>query len=206
MNLASLQLLDIWSALGGAPLRGKRGKAFWRGGDGYSIALDTAKSIWFDHRDARGGGVLALIETALGCDRRAALHWLEGEGFIETRTLTHEQRREHARRRDTAGTVALDIARWRDALTVELNARKLAAVEAEDDGALAHVASLCNVLENGAPEVIVRQFIRHQANAPADWARLIAAGQDREREARRIAAEVVFLLARAAVEDSRDAA
>lgn len=193
MNLATLHLPDVWSALGGGPLRGRRGKAFWRGGDGYSVALDAAKGTWYDFVAGAGGGVLDLVETALGYDRRAALRWLEAEGFIEPRTLTYEQRREHARRRGTASTVALDIARWRDAFTVELNARKRAAVEAEDDGALARAASLCNLLENGSPEAIVREFIRHRASNPVDAARLIGVGFNREQEAQRITAEVVLL-------------
>jgi hypothetical protein len=207
VKLALLRLnLDVWRALGGGPLRGKRGKAFWRGGDGYSIALDTAKGTWYDHRDGRGGGVLALIETALGCSRAHALRWLEGEGFIEPRTLTLEQRREHAQRRATSGTVALDIAHWRYAFTAELNASKLAAAKADCDEALGRAASLCNVLENGSPQDIVREFIRHRANNPADVARLIAAGMKREQEARRITAEVVLLLARVAEwEDFRNA-
>ena len=77
MKLASVPLLPVWHALGGGPLRGKRGNAFWRGGDGFSVTLDLSKGTWYDHRDGRGGGVLALVETALECDRRAALQWLE---------------------------------------------------------------------------------------------------------------------------------
>lgn len=204
MTLATIPILDAWYALGGGSLRGKRGQAFWRDGDGYSVAVNAAKGTWYDHRDGCGGGVLALVETALGCDRRAALQWLEAEGFIEPRTLTHEQRLEHAQRRGTASTVALDIAHWRSALTSELNARKLAAAQADDDEALGGAARLCNVLENGSAEKIVQEFIRHRANDPAGVARLLATGRARDLEAQRITAEVVLLLA--AVEGSRDAA
>jgi hypothetical protein len=203
MKLAYIPLLKVWSALGGGELRGKRGKAFWRRGDGYSIALDAAKGTWFDHRDARGGGVLALVETALGCDRRTALQWLQGQGFIDPRTLTREQHREYARRRGTAGRVALDIARWREGFTVELNARKLAAAQAGDNEALALAASHCNVLENGSPEAIVREFIRHRAGNPADSARFVAMGERRDHEARRITAEAVLQLVRAAELEDR---
>ncbi len=77
MRLDSIPIAEAWLALGGESLRGKRGKAFWRDGDGYNIALDTTKGTWFDHRDGRGGGVLGLVETALGCPRSAALQWLE---------------------------------------------------------------------------------------------------------------------------------
>lgn len=76
-TLASVRIAEVWHALGGGPLRGKRGKAFWRGGDGHNVALDPAKGTWHDFRDGHGGGVLTLVETALGCNRKSALRWLE---------------------------------------------------------------------------------------------------------------------------------
>jgi hypothetical protein len=68
---------QVWAALGGCQLRRGRGQAFWRGGDGYSVSLDLKRGLWFDHVDAHGGDVFALVRTALGCDFRAALRWLE---------------------------------------------------------------------------------------------------------------------------------
>ena len=54
-NIAEIKrradIRDVWSALGGPELRGNRGQAFWRGGDGYSVALDFEKGLWHDHRD-----------------------------------------------------------------------------------------------------------------------------------------------------------
>ena len=187
-------------------MRGKRGKAFWRNGDAYSIALEPTKGTWYDHRDGRGGGALALVEIALGCNRRSALQWLEGKGFIEPRMLTHGQRCDRVRRSTTAGTMASDIAYWRSAFIMELGVRKVAAAEAGCDAAFARAASLCNVLENGRPEKIVREFIRHRKNTPWEVARLIAAGRERDLESQRITGEVVLLLARAATGDSHDAA
>ena len=103
MRLAELEILDIWSALGGGALRGNRGKAFWRDGDGYSIALEPAKVTWFDFRDARGGGVLALVETALGCDRRSALQWLETNcGLDSSQPRAIAERRNYRRELDDA--------------------------------------------------------------------------------------------------------
>jgi hypothetical protein len=64
-------------------LRGKRGRAFWRNGDGWNVSLDLERGTWYDHRDARGGGSLALVETALGCDRRSALQWLAANCGLE---------------------------------------------------------------------------------------------------------------------------
>ncbi len=85
MTLAALPILDVWAALGGGKLRGNRGRAFWRGGDGWNIALDAEKNAWFDHRDVRGGGVLDLVQLVLGCDRAAVLRWLEQNCGLDSR-------------------------------------------------------------------------------------------------------------------------
>ena len=106
VKLDLLDILEVWSALGGGPLRGKRGQAFWRDGDGYSIALEPAKGSWYDHRDARGGGVLALVETALGCDRQAALGWLEANCGLDDLKLTPAERRNRAELNQKANLLA----------------------------------------------------------------------------------------------------
>lgn len=99
MNLASIRFFDVWSALGGGPLRAKRGKAFWRNGDGYNVAVDVAKGTWRDYRDGTGGGVLALVETVLRCSRSDALRWLEKNlGLDSRRSFSHQERTEHAKR------------------------------------------------------------------------------------------------------------
>ena len=67
---------EVWAALGGGELRHGRGQAFWRGGDGYNVALDAGKGVWFDHRDNVGGDVVALVQTVRGCDFREACAWL----------------------------------------------------------------------------------------------------------------------------------
>ncbi len=66
MRIAALPILTTWHALGGGPLHGKRGKAFWRDGDGFSIAVNIARGTWFDHRDGRGGagGATLTFEKA----------------------------------------------------------------------------------------------------------------------------------------------
>ena len=103
MTLASICITDVWRALGGGPLRGKRGQAFWRDGDGYSVSLESAKNNWYDHRDGRGGGVLALVEIALGCDRRSALQWLEANcGLDPLQSLTVADRRDYRQEHDDA--------------------------------------------------------------------------------------------------------
>lgn len=73
--LERLQISEIFNALGGE-VRGRRGRAFWRRGDGWNISLDDDKGAWFDHRDGIGGGVVDLIVKVRGCSRGEALHWL----------------------------------------------------------------------------------------------------------------------------------
>ena len=126
--LSSVRMGEVWDRLGGGELRTGRGRAFWRGGDGLNVALDLERRRWFDHAGGVGGGVLALVQMALGSDRRAALAWLHDEGFLEARNYSVEERRAYSRRRAHTSVVAHDIEYWRAALAEELNARKLEAV------------------------------------------------------------------------------
>lgn len=112
MTLSDIGILAVWHALGGGALRGRRGAAFWRGGDGYSVSLNPERGTWYDFRDGRGGGVLSLVEAVLSCDRAAALAWLETHcGLDPRKPLLPEQRRAHARANATAPALAQ---RWAD--------------------------------------------------------------------------------------------
>ena len=79
LTLLKQQRADIrsaWAALGGGRLRGNRGQAFWRNGDGFSVSLDARRDLWHDHRDGVGGDVISLVQVARNCDFRAAAEWL----------------------------------------------------------------------------------------------------------------------------------
>lgn len=43
MNLTELDILDVWNAAGDGQLRGRRGQAFWRNGNGWNISLDRER-------------------------------------------------------------------------------------------------------------------------------------------------------------------
>jgi hypothetical protein len=79
-NIAELKrrasIVEIWLGLGGAPLIGRRGVAWWRGGGGLSVAVDPDKGVWFDHAAGVGGDALQLIRTVRGCSFQSALAWL----------------------------------------------------------------------------------------------------------------------------------
>jgi hypothetical protein len=77
---------DVWSALGGGKLRGNRGRAFWRNGTGFNVALYPQTDTWHDFVTGDGGDVVALVETVQQCDFKAALRWLAdftGMGITE---------------------------------------------------------------------------------------------------------------------------
>jgi hypothetical protein len=193
--IAGLSLTDVWVRLGGGELRQMRGRAFWRGGDGWNVALDPENRRWFDHARGNGGGVLALVQTALNCDRRSALAWLEGEGLIESKRLTNEERREHAQKRGVVARAARQLEHWRVALDAELTALKVSATERGDFEELERTARYCHVIENGSPETLVREFILQRRIDRRDVARLVKAGREMEEEARWLAAVVVSQMA-----------
>jgi hypothetical protein len=153
MKLAEIGILDVWNAAGGGPLRGRRGRAFWRDGDGFSVALDPAKDTWFDFRDGRGGGALALVETAVGCDRRTALQWLEANcGLDSARSRFPEGRRVWTHSRSRAEQTAEHVIHWHTALLRTLEKAKLTSFQHylghTDDQAERHWADACQRLFN----------------------------------------------------------
>ena len=44
--LSRVTLPQVWAALGGGEIRHQRGKAFWRGGDGWNVSLDFGRGLW----------------------------------------------------------------------------------------------------------------------------------------------------------------
>jgi hypothetical protein len=126
-----LDILEVWTAAGGAPLKGTRGRAFWRDGDGYNVAIDRAKGVWYDQRDHVGGGIVKLVQTARDCDRETARAWL-GELFGVTtgNSYTPEERRAYIRRMEVARKLAAVIETRRQA---ELDRVRLQEREALDE-------------------------------------------------------------------------
>ena len=104
----SVKISAVYQALGGE-IRNNRGKAFWRQGDGYSLALTDDKGAWYDHARAEGGGVLDLIELALSCSRREAVSWLKSFAGIELDEPTSAE----LRRRAAALKEAQEFLSWR---------------------------------------------------------------------------------------------
>jgi hypothetical protein len=148
-DLGELDIVSVWSMLGGGPLHGKRGQAFWRKGDGYNIALDPAKGAWFDHRDGRGGGILALVETALGGSRSSALQWLKENCGLDARPSFSQERRanhvKHIVRRSKAESWG--ITAW------TLGEKLLDELEADDPDRVDYTR-LLDIIRTGGPKLI----------------------------------------------------
>jgi len=109
-------ITDVWRALGGGELRLGRGRAWWRDGDSYSVSLNQDKNVFFDFVAGKGGGILDLVRTVNGCDRRDALRWLaddRGVSLDNDRPLTREEKRRYVQRRSHVESKARNLTKWR---------------------------------------------------------------------------------------------
>ena len=191
LDLADLRILDVWEALGGGRIRGRRGQAFWRGGDGYSVALDAVRNCWFDHRDSRGGGVLALVETALSCDRRAALRWL-----IEHCGLLKRGEQHQAPAGEDSGLSALadQLSDFERGLRFTCERRlRLAAKDEIDPAKVSDWHRFSHRLSSATPDAIGRLWISMN---PEIRYLLVQVGRAERKYAESITAEIVAMLAK----------
>jgi len=119
--LERVTVSELVAALGGGPLRRHRCRAWYRDGRSpTSLAIDDLRGCWYDHGVKRGGGKLYLIQVALGCDRRAACHWLASQQGVELGRSPRRSARCVAARRKSAEMRAADLTRWRTARLDEL--------------------------------------------------------------------------------------
>lgn len=98
---------EVWAALGGGKLRRLRGQAFWRGGEGYSVALYPDRGAWHDFATGDGGDVIALVEAVRECGFLDAAEWLAAHTGVR---LSEWIRRDHDSNLD--GETDLRWARW----------------------------------------------------------------------------------------------
>jgi hypothetical protein len=73
---ARAKITEVWLALGGGELRRGRGRAWWRQGDGFNVALYPQTDTWRDYVANVGGDVFALVRVVRGCCFVEALAWL----------------------------------------------------------------------------------------------------------------------------------
>lgn len=195
MKLASIPILQVWYALGGGELRGNRGQAFWRCGDGYSVSLKAERGTWYDFRDGRGGGVLALVQTVLHCDRPVALAWLETNCGLDGRVaLSPEQRRDYARAMEVVPALAERLTDFARGLEI-ISDQRLALAQAlgMDPEGIPHWHSQAYLLKRASAADITRLW----TVSPDHRDGVEKVGRSDREHAERLAALVVAMLAKA---------
>ncbi len=183
--LAGVRITDAWVALGGGPLRHRRGTAFWRHGDGFNVSLSDQKGCWHDFVTGEGGGVLDLVQKVRDCDRKGALRWLADFAGVplDSKPLTAAQKRDYARARRGAKPLARAALWWWQAWLSELEDRKRECFHAAsvDTEKLAATASLLYRLQNLSPDAIVQHYLHARAADPHGTRQLVRIGETWER-------------------------
>lgn len=121
--LSRVTLPQVWAALGGGEIRHQRGKAFWRGGDGWNVSLDFGRGLWHDHARGAGGGIIELVTLSLSRDKAGAIKWLAELAGVALAEWTSDERAEYARlaaRRRVAEAEARELVAWKDELLREI--------------------------------------------------------------------------------------
>ena len=193
-------IVEVWFRLGGGELRSGRGRAFYRNGEDYNVSVDSGKDVFRDFVSGASGGVLTLVETALQCDRRGALAWLEAEGFIEARKpWSASEKLAFTIRREAAREAGKEVESWREGQITELESRS-SQLFAETLTTKDRLSAACASrdlywLNSLDPASTVRMFVAARSANPEQVARLVQCGRERMEESRRLAAACVNVLA-----------
>src|SRR5580658_1977601 len=91
----------------------RRGVATWREGRNFSVSFDDAKNVWHDFVTGEGGGVIALVQLIVGCDRKAALRWLAGFAGVPLGEQTDSERRNWSQRMRAVEPKARKLVAWK---------------------------------------------------------------------------------------------
>jgi hypothetical protein len=161
---------DVWTALGGGKLRGNRGQAFWRKGDGFSISLDVERGLWHDHRDGVGGDVVTLVRTVQQCGFLEAAEWLAAHTGV--RVSKWIERQNDA---DTDWRSDLEAATWWSMAAIILADDALAAAELGDPARYDLTALLARLRLGDA--VLVDEYRNWRKRHPQLTAAMTRAGQ-----------------------------
>ena len=124
--LGAVNILDVWRALGGGEIRGGRGRAFWRDGNGFNVAINSERGVWHDFVPNEGGGVLKLIQIVRNCSKAEAYQFLADLTGVALVPNSPAQRRCYAAARQDAAALARLAGRWLQARRAELEEKKRA--------------------------------------------------------------------------------
>lgn len=200
-----VRISDLWSALGGGPLRHGRGQAFWRDGDGYNVSLNDAKGVWHDFASGDGGGVLDLVQHVRGGNRADALQFVADLAGIslDSKTLSEPEKRIYAKHRKQAAGLAQQCAWWVRAYCQALERTKSEAYGRGDWDSLAWSARELYQMQQAVPSALMARFLNAMRDNPENTASLVEAGWEDERHAYAVTALIVAMLVTAAA--ARDA-
>lgn len=201
MNAASTDVLsrvkisEIYQALGGPRPRGRRGPAFWRGGDGLNVSMDDKRGVWHDFKTDEGGGVLALVQRVRGGNRADALRCvaeLAGVPLDNTPVSAEDRARWALKRRDLE--ITLPTARYWQRAAVCMAEELLASIKVAlfdatvpqpAIGEVGDVESLLSALRRADGVALVSEFRWWLERYPGMTAALVRQARHRERVARR---------------------
>jgi hypothetical protein len=199
--LSEVRISEVWGALGGAPLRRGRGKAFWRDGDGYNIWLSDVKNGWKDYVTGDRGGVLALIAMVRGSSRQDALKWLadfRGVALDDTPWSAADCARWAAERRAREADLH-DAHHWRrtaaklaqETLDRE-KSRLFDPMEGRPDlHAITDMEAMLARLRVMGDEALVNEYRQWKRDHPAATFALVEIGRQRERDLARDLAQLL---------------
>jgi hypothetical protein len=175
--LSLVSITQVWSLLGGGELRRKRGRAWWRNGDGWSVSVDDRRGCWYDHRDGIGGGVLDLIVKVRGGSHADALRWLAAVVGVpvDDRPLSYKDRQRWALEREQTQRIRSEATYFADAAT-ELAELELEELSQSDPARFGPTAFLSRL--RLCPEA---EYCAWLESHPQLAAGLVHAGQERER-------------------------
>lgn len=194
----------VWAALGGPPLKRGRGRAFWRDGGAFNVAINEKGGTWHDFAMSEGGGLLDLVERVRGCDRAAAMAWLREFAGVPERTMTPEQRRAWERRRAADKADAEGCQLWALGLRLALERDKARALKACKWAAWMSLCRRLYQLCNASDEQKLKWYRQARERDPRACR---AFGRDGRRDqacTEVVASEVVRVLAAAARRDARE--
>jgi hypothetical protein len=156
--LAHVSLAQVWAALGGGEIRHRRGRAFWRGGDGWNVGIDEEKKVWFDFVAGMGGGLVDLVALALGCDKSAAMLWLAETAGIPLASNAPSNPAAYAAHRNRATLLAQRVADWANGKAAWLDQQKRLALDNGDFSELAIAARALYELERSDAQTLIVEF------------------------------------------------
>jgi hypothetical protein len=194
-----IRISKVWAALGGGPLRNGRGAAFRRDSRDFNVSVSDEKGVWHDFVSGDGGGVLDLIQHVRGGSRADALKFVaELAGLtLDSRPLTRQERRTHAKHLHQAGNLAQQCAWWVRAYSQELERTKAMAYEHSDWNTLAWSARELYQIQTAVPAALMDRYLKAMNTDPERTASFVEAGRDDERYVYAIAVAMTITIARA---------